>query len=324
MPVGRGLNPLLAVNQVLAHAAGVRTIQRRLGFKFDILHGTSSAPILALREILGKWMHQQAATVHTIKSHSQYVGGSYRSARILNGVDRVIAQNNETKTKLIRHGCRPEKIQLIRSHIDTRKFRHLNDRAGLQQKLGLAGKQVVLYYGHLLPVKGVETWLDAFALAYQKNSNLYGVIGWSGLGDRAPYDQQISRLGLSGAVDIRRDGYDIVELVNAADLAVFPYPSLIATEANPSCILECLASQTPVITSRLPELTELFTDQQHLLFSEPKNPNDVAEKILQLLGDVQLQSNLRQAAYGILNQFSLERVGAQHLDLYQELLHAKH
>ncbi|MBI2984445.1 MAG: glycosyltransferase family 4 protein [Candidatus Kerfeldbacteria bacterium] len=320
IPIGQGINPLLVVNQILSPAMAVRTVQRQARLRFDILHGFSAAPILAWREIIGHHLAPQAKLVHTIKSQSQYAVGSYRWSKALNRVDRVLVQNMVTKDHLMRGGVRPEKVQLMRSHINTEKFVTHPDKASLKKRYGYDRGPVIVYYGHLLAVKGVDRLVSIFALVRSKYPTARLLVGWSGLGSRSDFDTLVGKQGLSDAVDIITDEIPIVDLVNLADVAVFPYPHLRSTEANPSCILECIACRVPVVTSRLPELRELLQESRQVLMADSGNVQEYADQVVRLLADQSLRQSITDAAHGILGDYRLDTIGDAHLELYRNLM----
>jgi glycogen(starch) synthase len=280
----------------------------------DILHGFSSAPILALRELKSKKLFPRAKTVHTIKGYSSY---GYKFASVLNKVDAVIVQNNVIRNKLIEKGCKPEKITIIHSPVDLEQFKPMN-KESLKSRYGLKNKKVALYYGHMTELKGISYLLDAAKLIQDKDVVIL-LVSSSGREFYAPYEQRIQEENITNVQLITKD-VKIEDYVNLADAVVLPYPNLISTEANPSCLLESIACKTPVVTTDLPELRELVTPNEDALMAEPKNAQSLAENILRLLKDKRLQQKLSANAFRKISAFDGKKIAEQHLALYKKLL----
>lgn len=96
-------------------------------------------------------------------------------------------------------------------------------------------------------------------------------------------DQKISeRIHFYGYID----NETLVELYQKA--TVFCAPSL--HEGFGLIILEALASGTPVVTSRRGAIPEIFGDSVE--YADPLSPGDMAEKILQIILDKNIQKKM--------------------------------
>ena len=106
----------------------------------------------------------------------------------------------------------------------------------------------------------------------------------------------------------------IEEFVNLADAVVLPYNSMVATEGNPSCILESMACKTPVITANLPELKETFNGD--VIMTDVRNSSNLAKHIKMVLN--QKNEKMIEQAYKKTQKFSSENIAKAMLKLYQE------
>ena len=127
-------------------------------------------------------------------------------------------------------------------------------------------------------------------------------------------------LGCEKHINIILDDLPIEEYVSMADMVVLAYPSLIGTESNPSCLFESMAAKTPVVTTNLPELREIFEPEKDVLMAEPKNVESLALQIKRLLEDPQLGKNLTESAYLKSKSFDVKIISKQFLELYESLL----
>jgi len=104
-----------------------------------------------------------------------------------------------------------------------------------------------------------------------------------GISSYRRYIKQIKRKKLGKWIKIIGKKVKIEDYVNLADAVVLPYPHLISTEGNPSCLLESMACKTPVVTTNLPELIEIVKPGQDVLMAKPKDSSSLAKNIIKLL-----------------------------------------
>lgn len=279
----------------------------------DIIHNFSASPLFAFKTILAKRYQKNAKTVHTIKSYSRSVLGSLYFSRILNFVDAVTVPTQVMAEKLLKCGVKKEKVQVIRSHIDTTKFVPL-DKKNLKTKYGYSDKKIVFYYGSTYFKKGLQTLVQGSQLIDAQ------II----IAPRDYPDQEFfNSVKDKSNIKVITDDLDVIEYVNLADMVVLPYLDLTATEGNPSCLLEAMACKTPVVTADLPELREIVEPEKEVLMAKPGDVASLALQINRLLKNQRLGKKLAENAYSKSKQFDTKVVTKQFIDLYQRLLSAK-
>ena len=89
---------------------------------------------------------------------------------------------------------------------------------------------------------------------------------------------------------------------------------MIATDGNPSCILEAMACKTPVITANLPELREMFAGD--VVLTNVKDAKNLAYKITRVLE--RRDTVMVERAYKKAQQFSGKNVAQTVLQLYKK------
>jgi glycosyltransferase involved in cell wall biosynthesis len=62
-------------------------------------------------------------------------------------------------------------------------------------------------------------------------------------------------------------------------------------------VVEGLAMEKPVITAETPAMKEIFTDRENILFCQPANSRDLADKIKELKNDQNLRTNIAKNGY---------------------------
>jgi glycosyltransferase involved in cell wall biosynthesis len=292
-------------NTLMTYPQGIKKIGH-----VDIIHSFSSAPALVARSLLARRYHKQAKVVHTLKSYSRAQGGN-RFFRLLNRADVITVPTQVFKEKLVQRGCKEEKIKVIRSNIDTKKFIPRN-REMLKQKYGYVGKKIVFHYGGMWSYKGTETLISA--IKDVEGENIIFLFA-----PRHPipeYERRMHDMQSTHTFKILNDGMPIEDYVAMADVVVLPYDSMLGTEGNPSCLLEAMACKTQVITSDLPELREIAAGC--VRFVPAKNVQELAVVISHAVAypnEVMIETAYRRA-----QMFATERIAQQYVQVYEGLL----
>lgn len=211
----------------------------------------------------------------------------------------VHSHNNDTEKKRLHRLCRPllrlmargrfacslsagtymfggmKNVRVIPNVIDAKRFSFDADtRTRLRAELDLGGGPVVCHVGRLAPQKNPLGLLDIFAAVHEKcpTATLLSV----GDGElAAAFDEAVRRRGLESAV--RRLGAkdDVADILQAAD--VFVFPSLY--EGLGIAVLEAQAAGLPcVVSDAVPEQAAATELVCRLPLSLP--PETWAEKIL--------------------------------------------
>ncbi|HLC81152.1 MAG TPA: glycosyltransferase family 4 protein [Candidatus Nanoarchaeia archaeon] len=326
----KSLRKISLYNKLLSFPLAFRKLHRQQ--QFSIIHGFSASPVLVLRSLLAKWLFaKKAKVIHTLKSYPikrnilakkgswllSWLGDT--QYWLLNFADWITVPTQAHLAKLISRGVNHHKIKVIPSFIDLQKFKP-QDKNVLKKKYGYSQDKIVLHYGSLWEIKGTDCLLKAMP-AVIRNLPLVKLILIPRNKEQAleKYLPLIKKLGLSTTVQFILDEVKIEDYVNLADLAVFPYPHLEGTEGNPSCLLECLACGTLVITSDLPELREVFFNSA--ILTKPAAVEELSAAIIEALTNNQPNSannysKLAQPGLQLAKQFSINRTSQKFLELY--------
>jgi glycosyltransferase involved in cell wall biosynthesis len=181
----------------------------------------------------------------------------------LRQADGILAVSQDLQERVVAYGADPSRVRVVYDGIDAELFHPGPQdaaRARLVRELTLHGP-VVLYIGNLLPVKGLEVLIDAFALLAGQGVDFTAlVIGQGPL--RSRLEDRARRLGLGGRVKLLgpRPHDQLPDWYRAADLFVLPSYS----EGVPIVLLEAAACGTPFVASRvggIPEIAHLGTSR---------------------------------------------------------------
>lgn len=313
----------LFFNRFFAGPWGVRYVQNELGIVFDIIHSFSSSPGVALNCIFASFFSRSSKKVHTIKSFCLYDAhifkiGNNLATKLLNFCDSIITSLQLLKKELVANGCNSDKIYIINSPINLDKIVK-KDKTILRKRYGFSiGDKLILYYGNRVPSKGTDIILDCVDyLPSDKNTKILMIHPtiWPD-----SYKEHLAQKKNGNIIKLIVEKIDVVDYLSMADLVILPYRNLKSTEANPLCLLEAMACKTPVVTTSIPEIKELVTDRKDVLMANPEDPKSLAEKIMELLNNPDLQKALVENAYQTVQKFDIKLIAKQHLELYERLL----
>jgi glycosyltransferase involved in cell wall biosynthesis len=208
-------------------------------------------------------------------------------------------------------------VVVIPSLVDTDRFQPRADDADLRKSLGAEGKLVVLFVGRLVPHKGVE---DLVLAVPQLPPTTLLVIAGEGP-ERRRLESLVDVRGLSARVHF-------VGAVSDTDLpryhavaSVVVLPSQNRLEGFGLAIVEAMASGRPAIVADLPGVREVIQDGEDGLLAEPLQPDDLARKLTQLLGDPARRQRMgERARQSALAKYRLAVVVDQVEALYRTML----
>jgi glycosyltransferase involved in cell wall biosynthesis len=148
-----------------------------------------------------------------------------------------------------------------------------------QQQLGLAGKNVILFFGYIRQYKGLMNLIEALPLIRNQVSNAHLLIVGEFYDNPQPYLNTIKRLDLGANITIINE-YVANEAVHvyftAANLAVLPY-----NEATQSGILSiAYGFAKPVVITDVGGLAELVDDGKTGFIVPPHDIPKLADSVI--------------------------------------------
>ncbi len=229
--------------------------------------------------------------------------------------DKIIAVSRQTADDAIKYfGADPSKIEVVYQSCD-RQFQgavseELKREAAKKYNLP---ERFVLSVGRVEERKNLHNTVKAMSLV-PKDIKLVSIGGSTSYSKRV--EAEIRSAGLS----------DRVVFLHPVPFGEFPaiyaqaemliYPSLFEGFGIP--VLEAISCGTPVITSAVSSMPEVGGDS--VLYVEPQNYRDIAEKINLLLSSPTLREELIGKGAEQSRLFIQERVTSQINDIYNSLL----
>jgi glycosyltransferase involved in cell wall biosynthesis len=240
--------------------------------------------------------------------------------RSLECASRILAVSHTAKRELARAFQLPEsKIDVIYNAVDERFTREpVPADADRILERHAVNFPYVLYAGNIKPHKNLVRLIEAFAVA---KAELGGFAGLDKLrllviGDELTAHPDLRRAVVRTRVreDVRFLGFvpHPVLRVFYARARAFLFPSLYEGFGLPP--LEAMAHGTPVLTSNVSSLPEVFGEAALLV--NPENVFDIARGIRQILTEQVLRETLIKRGYDLVKKYSWARSGEKVREAY--------
>ena len=214
----------------------------------------------------------------------------YRSS--LDGINRhgfkkirgIIAATKPLRTEIMRDYSVPqEKILYAPCGVNFERFGIDTSKEDARKTLGLPqDEKIVLYVGHLFPVKGVNVLFDAHV--HLKPGEIIYFVGGTDE-DIEGFKQKWRDTGSPKNIVIvgRKPHGDIPLWLRAADVLCIPNTAKEAAgaiESSPSKLIEYMASGRPIVASDVPGITDVMDGTMGYLV-EPDSAVDIANAVHQ-------------------------------------------
>jgi glycosyltransferase involved in cell wall biosynthesis len=199
-------------------------------------------------------------------------------------------------------GIKKEKIVTIQNGIDVESFSITINRRQKLQELGLSSKLKIVGTVCRLhePKKGLKILLEA-AKEIQKETAFQLLIIGTGKDEK-----KLRKMAQKAEINVSFLGErnDINEILKVMD--IFVLASLY--EGFPVVVLEAMATGLPIVASKVGGLKEAVSDGKTGFLVEPGDPNDLAEKIKNLLLNKKRRKKFGEAGLKrVQENFSLEK-----------------
>ena len=228
------------------------------------------------------------------------------------GIDSFIAPSEFMRQKLIEFGIPKEKLFFCQYGIATKRYQGVRKEKAKTLRFS--------FIGTLLPTKGIDLLVQAFKDVKDNNVslNIYGrqtlYAGYEGF-----YRSLLRCIGRDPRIRLMGEvENDKIEEVYAhTDVLVVPS---VWYENTPLVILEALASQTPVVASRIGGIPELVHHGVNGLLFSPNDCKDLSGKLNLLSCDPVLLERLRQGAHALKD---IKENALEMEEIYRKLLNNK-
>jgi glycosyltransferase involved in cell wall biosynthesis len=227
---------------------------------------------------------------------------------------RVILQNPDDIERWVRWGVmRRERIVLIRgAGVDTETFKPSPEPPG---------EPVVLLHARFLFDKGIGEYVEAARrLRSEGVKARFLLVGEPDARnpEAIPADT-LAAWGREGAVEVHPWRDDVARLLSEASIVCLPSYG----EGLPKSLLEAAAAGRPIVTTDVPGCREVVRHGDNGLLVPARRADGLCDALRSLITDDAMRRDMgRRGRERALAEFSAERVAAETLAVYRELLDA--
>lgn len=275
------------------------TLHGPVSFDFSLGH-----PVTGLRSFLGPaqwarsrhpnvlWLNrfEQIAWAETVATwsrtpivcHLHHLLHPWGVGLFSRRVAHFIAVSDFMRDRWVKAGIQRGRISVVRNAVPPEAYPKGgdNEREAALTALGLPlNVPIVLYYGRIVPEKGVETLLAAWRQLETRRTPALLLL----VGSPTPESTEFARRMKNVCPDTTRwfqSQANMVPFLHAADVVVFP---TLLEESFGRVIIEGMSTGRPVIASRIGATPELLSGPMSRFLVTPGDAEELSEKIEALL-----------------------------------------
>jgi len=175
---------------------------------------------------------------------------------------------------------------------------------------------VVSHISNFRPVKRVQDLIYAMNIVAKKEPGVRLMLVGDGP-ERHKLEALIDHLDLRGNIQLTGFRSDIANLLRCSDAVVL----CSETESAPLTLLEGMSCGLPVVATEVGGIPEIVEDGVNGFLVQPKHPEAIAERILELNEDGALRRKLGEAARRtVLERYTADRILGQYEEIYEKVV----
>ena len=261
-------------------------------------------------------------TIHDVSSFANSSDSSIIGKMIYKSTDLILTHNEFSKSEILKGNAELSSPIYIVPHGNYIPFINIQeDKEKSRNQLGIPNdKKVLLFFGMIKKVKGLEVLLNALKNVIKENPDVLLLIAgkpWEN--DFSPYQQIIDENNLSDYCLLHTKFIphtDVEHYYCAADLVVLPYIKIYQS----GVLVMTLSYGKPALLSDLPPLKEVVADMETAFMFETENPVSLAEKLSFILSNPEKLEQVRKNGEKLINtKYDWNEIGRQTKLAYQSL-----
>ncbi len=180
--------------------------------------------------------------------------------------------------------------------------------------------KVIGQMGNIAPHKGLDYFVKMAQIVKKSAPNTkFMIIGKAMEEYKANLMQLIDECQLNDDVIISNEEDNLYDLLNTLDVSVLAS----INEGLGRSLIESLALGKPVIGTKVGAQSEVISDEKTGYLVEPKNENELAEKVLYFLKRPSLAKRMAESGQKfVMDTFSVDKQAKECSKIYQELVKA--
>jgi glycosyltransferase involved in cell wall biosynthesis len=289
-------------------------------FHFHIFHTNILVLVnfILVRILFGKVV----VTVHDVTSFAKNEKPTLMSTLVYKLSDLILTHNQFCKDEIIKMDISlKEKIHII-PHLNYKPFINIQkDQKKSRNHLDLPNDKIILlFFGMIKKVKGLDVLLQSFRKAVDENPNIILLIaGKPWKDDFTAYQKIIDKKNLTEHV-VLHTNFIPHELVKyyycASDLVVLPYKKIYQS----GVLMMALSYEKPVLVSNLAPFKEIIADNENGFVFKSEDIDDLANKLKIVLSNkANLERVRKNGSTFIMAEFNCNEIGRLTKQAYQTL-----
>jgi glycosyltransferase involved in cell wall biosynthesis len=222
---------------------------------------------------------------------------------------KILAVSNLARDYLVKDGLKRDKIEVVFSGIDNELFEFKDILRNIRNELSIGDHgKLVGCIGRIMPQKGQKSLLLAIPEVIKKCPEAFFLIVGDVFLKEEGYKEElleiIKKNKIEGRVKFTGFRCDIGNLMRSLDILVFPS---VAPESFGLSVLEAMSLGKPVIATRVGGVCEIIEDGTTGMLIEPDHPEQITDRIIQLLSDKEMYDRMGwEAKEAVSRKFSLK------------------
>ena len=262
-------------------------------------------------------MYRPAIPVIVTRRVDFPVGGNlfsnlkYRSRRI-----HFIAISNGVKKVLLDAGVPEARIDVVFSGVDRSRFSHVGDGSSFKKEYGVREDEIVIgNVAALTDHKGQRYLIESvpYVMGHYPEARFFII----GEGELLPVLKQLAKeTGVEERVVFTGFLSDVGEAYAAMDLFVLSSH----LEGLCTSLIDAMLMGVPVVATRAGGVTDVISHGECGLLVEPRNPQALAEAIVRMLKDGDMQRRFSEAGgRRVMEHFTVEKMAAGTVAVYEKI-----
>lgn len=228
-------------------------------------------------------------------------------------MDAVAPLSEDLHRELVRLPGLKRKLHLIRNGVDLSEVHAAPAGCPPLAEAKARGDFLVGYIGQLIPRKGVDCLISAFAKLGTERAQLH-LIGEGA--QRAELEALAKSLGVDSRVHFLGYRSDRLSFLKQFDAFVLPS----ALEGIPRCVMEAMSANVAVIATDIPGCRDVVHDGRTGLLMPVGDVASLTTSLNRLRSDVAFRGRLASAGRALIeSEFSAETMAGRYRDLYAKV-----
>lgn len=298
------------IEMIHSHDINVSAIAGIIGTKFKDVKKVTKFPGPLSWELLSLTRWRDITLEEFFESGSFWISFLEKIQKIIcNQYDAIIAPSEYIKKVLVKYGgIESSKIHVIFNGITVEPYLELQVSKIRKMLLG-DSKYLIISACRMVPWKGIEYLIEAF----KRLPKEYRLVL---IGDGPVKEKLQSRArGLNVVFLDKMLHRDVQTYMRASDAYVMPS----IYENFPLAVLDCLATQTPIVATNVGGTQEMITNSKNGLLIEPKNVQALVEGIQKLISDKELYNKIKENQKNAYRNYVWENIIKEYIKVYENL-----